>query len=833
MSVLKLAYRLTLYAPRSVDANEGSPLIPAAGAWHSEAFQVATIQGVSGFRPYLDMPTGDRGTVTLPEYKTVVGRFRVRLLDARQSGNSSNLTRWVTAFVGDATGAIRLKGRLVYIEESTDGGSTWNPFYVGRVSSFNLQDPLNYSIDIDDPIQELQQQIFLDRPNVSYCTFQLTLPIGLSKAFSVIPAAIPLTGIIKNYLNVAGEPYIVVDRSSVMRPDNVETETLISGYSNIDQGYFIGKCRVAVSNTTTGQSGEYWVTACFSERVGDRYAVNQVVLVPLPGDDPKYLPLSALHVGDGVTFTIYNGQQQTNDLQAPFFLGDVHPLQLCMDILDGYFGRLSNGNPVKAINYDASAFAALMNTGQYPVGRFKIEKSWKAIDFLEQAICKPYSIGFRVEPRLVGGIPKAVLVPYSTALPLTLPSSTITSDDVVAGVDVKWQPGTPITQWSVKYHNDFGTVIADERKRSNGIYDPIAAISSFENIDTVLDVSDLDSPPVTLTIDAMGVRGVLGTSLNIDLNILNQNQGYWAERTALGLLANYKQRYTTGAPLVTLECRRTSTVNSLKLGDWTLVNLDLLPNSFTHGRGGTRLFQVLKKSENGASQTLDLIDSAQNVVMTTPTVGALAAGSTLDAVLLPVTASVSAMVNVQYAVTDATTSSLASTSAAWTQLTYTGSAATASLFTINHLPSGKRIFARARLEALTTADCKIPSAWVSSSNGYLDITSLPAPSGLSITAITAKSATVNWTVGTADYPVEVLLASPSTASLQSVAKLQAGSVFYPLTGLDKNPSPIHKVAVRHVDLYGGASPMLTGSFTASGANTALPAMGPVLVYISG
>ena len=134
-----VAYRATVFISRSDDASETTVLTPIAGAPHSDQFKIATRTGVVGFQPYMDFPTGRRGKIDLLSKKTDVGELSFEIIDMRPPAGGANATRWVTAFIGEKEGIPRFARLKCYIEESLDGGVTWNPFFTGRVRSLALK----------------------------------------------------------------------------------------------------------------------------------------------------------------------------------------------------------------------------------------------------------------------------------------------------------------------------------------------------------------------------------------------------------------------------------------------------------------------------------------------------------------------------------------------------------------------------------------------------------------------------------------------------------------------------------------------------------------------
>ena len=75
------AYRLRVYAPRSIDAAEATVLTPVAGAPHSDNFQVTTLPNIAGWKPYLYHPEGRTGKIEVLSRVTDIGIISVLLQD--------------------------------------------------------------------------------------------------------------------------------------------------------------------------------------------------------------------------------------------------------------------------------------------------------------------------------------------------------------------------------------------------------------------------------------------------------------------------------------------------------------------------------------------------------------------------------------------------------------------------------------------------------------------------------------------------------------------------------------------------------------------------------
>src|SRR5213078_1242316 len=172
-------------------------LTPAAGAVHSDPFRVTTHPSLAGWKPYLQPPRGRRGRLDPLNKSVDVGELAFAIIDQRTTAGGSNLSRWVTAFLGDPNGNPQWMALRVFAEESLDGGTTWASFWTGSIQTARLLDKLRFELVTRDRRQDLRSQVFVGRPHLSAGgAMGALLPIGLSAAYGVQSAVKPLTGAI-------------------------------------------------------------------------------------------------------------------------------------------------------------------------------------------------------------------------------------------------------------------------------------------------------------------------------------------------------------------------------------------------------------------------------------------------------------------------------------------------------------------------------------------------------------------------------------------------------------------------------------------------------------
>ena len=143
-------------------------------------------------------------------------------------------------------------------------------------------------------------------------------------------------------------------------------------------------------------------------------------------------------------------------------------------------------------------------------------------------------------------------------------------------------------------------------------------------------------------------------------------------------------------------------------------------------------------------------------------------------------------------------------------------------------PAGARLWMRGRTLALSTFAAQLPSSWVlASSNGYADLTPLPAPSALASSSLTAYGATLLWTEGSTALWTEVYLASTYSGGSSSDWQL-ALPVLAPSSagrGVLPNLQPLssYLAGVRHVDRAGGVSAVTSLALSTPSTASALVA----------
>lgn len=814
-------------------------LSPAASAPHSDDFKVTTKSDLSGWQPYMRPPRGERGSFSLDKGSSTVGTYKVTLLDKRT--DTDNINRWVSAFIGDTDKKLTIVGKKAYIEESIDDGATWTPFFVGRVNDVNLESLLEVSFTIADSLDLLKQDVFVTLPRVSYLVHRSIWPLGFTTDLETTDggskyAAVQgfrVTGVRGTGNDANNVRFLTLDNTSMNRPDNVWG--FGNRYPQIDTstGYntTIGQEPFRLRVSKGGSVYHYRIDSVRSQsntyKQADTFnSIQELLIRELPVDDHQWSDISNIQVGD--TFDVWAYQYRSDDKKVSSFFLNEDPYTITRDILDGKFFSSGSLTIPVTIPYDESSIDALETTQVLPETVYRVKDSMEAAKFIEEHVCRPFALGYTFEPQLDGGVPKSVMKFFSTRQPTTLTGlPTISGADVVSNSSRNWSSEEPVLYVVGTFYMEN----AKNRLQSN--YTDMSFEPTSEN--SYLYVhgfeTNTDSSYKPVSIDFMGLRGINTNASNQGEEAKLQNvpaYQYVLNKTAR-FVQDYFYRNRYGNPVVRLSTARNSTTTSIEVGDFTLVEVDALPNQATHTRGGTRVMQVVQKTPNGLQFDFQLVDAGVNEVMNTPSLGSLS--SPVDGnVQFTITTDEEADVEVEYAVVLNGGSVPASSSDQWLLSGVYPLNDDVMTVTLSNLPEGRRIYVRIRAVAPVNVGMKLPSPWVTSAG--IDLSNIDAPTSVVVSAITSRSARASWTNTNADYLLEVWLASPADTPDTIIATLPVSSSMYLLRGLDKNSSTSHTVGIRYVDGVGGFSPFATSTFTASGSAAILDAPAAILLYVT-
>lgn len=870
MTLLQPAYRLRMYAPRSVDPTEATVLVPTGGAPHSDPFQVASIAGVSGYKPYLmDAPMGRRGRIDLLTRKLDTGTLSFTLIDKTLTAGD-NLTRWWNAFWGDASG--KPAGRLrVEVDESLDGGATWPIFATMELAKTHLSQKNEIVLNLQDRVSTLAMKVFVGQPyaGLTYIAQPTLCPLGFRGAdYGTLKATTALPGTIGT-LQINATNYTPTDEcfASVAIASNsaqlgrqllltknllqalapnmlVEVQSLpIRSLGAIPN--YGGTARCHLKRLDNSNEGDFRVGTLFVAKdslagSATHFRIVGFMLHALASGDVGYLAVPPAATAVQIHLYVDGPAADTQ----PILIGDVDPATYVQDLCAGKYGYLYRapeilpsgkgyGDPVRAVGVNTSAatpgcVSDLVGT-RAPMRMPATEVS-DALKEIERICLENYWAPYLDKQGRVN------------IVDLRLPSSlagvgTITDTDVDEEQDCDWEhdPTQAILRLEITTYSE--TINTPTDLWMNPDPYPTAGVTALltqlaHKLETLY-IGSIDYGDKSYQIDAKGSRSMEGELLQNKARSVYLDD----ELTALG---NQMQRpFGYGLTTIPIRCRRTATVTALTQGALVICNASVVPDPATHKRGGSRVCRVLEISEDGPNITLRLADIGVNLFASTPTIGAPAqeTNNTYTGVTVSVTLNGSNQpAEVRYAVTDtAVGSAPADTSPLWTIAGYKTTAvvilgrrrlASGSTFPIRGVPPGKRIWVQGR-SMPTPSDAQMPSAWVlAGGTGYVDTAALPTPGGLG-ESHTDKTAQLTWTAGPTDLWVEILLATPTSDPRRRVALLEPGSALFDFTGLD--PSTGYRSEVRFtIGDYAGTG--TTKDITTAGSGSTAPNLVRFQVY---
>lgn len=839
---LRPIYRARLYAPRSVDPTEATLLTPRAGSAHSDEFKVASKGGVAGYQPYLHGgPRGRSSEIDPLEKATDIGEQVWTVLDKRTG--AGNLSRWLTAYVGDAKGGNQLLGLRFEVDESLDNGGTWSRFATSRVQAVKRSSGSKVwmQIYVRDVTDDLDNEIFVGPPHASassYAHHAQVAPLGLLRPYGDFTIVSPIRATVGalsgsgtytfrlDVVRTQGDPYRTIATKAFF-----ELHKLFGGgYGSADAGS--ATVWIAPAGTLIGAPGweayDFYMAGLYRST-----SINEVTAKPKTGTTTPALGASVdfyieTHVG-GVSEAL------------PLLINDTHPVTLLKDLLAGYFGKLTTAGAVTwAVPYNAANFATFEADTSLRKVRFIETTKANLHDWITENILRPNHLALKVNEN-----GELEIVDFRRSS-VTAPAFTLTNADLVSGKDsVNWDTdrAEAIAGVTVTYFGERRIPNGDLPKPWEAI-DPATALDySPPDIPTVR-IEELSDFPVKLVNLGSRALDVGGKDYDLPARGLrfragaDERDSEWDATTAgpranalrayaISLASDIRGPFGLGPTFYEIECRRPSANAALvKVGVTGVLDIDEIPDPATNLRGGQRLVICLSRIENGPRVRFRFLDWGANAVGTAPTLGApvLSANLPSSALTLPVTLNADSQVaRVDIAITSTGVAVRpAESSALWQAMSIVEASATITLARI--AGAGQRVWIRARSESAPGRGYSLPSAWAFPAASYLDLTALAAPSAVNVTSPTGDTQSVTWTNGAADLATEVFLVAGAVAPTgleteRVTAALPAGSVQLAVAGRTTAGAQ-YTIGVRHVDDVGNISAIASYTFVA-GAITAL------------
>jgi hypothetical protein len=733
-------YKLIVYAPRREDPTETTVLTPIAGASHSQPFQVTTMPegALPGFRPFMMAhPKGRTGKMDLKSRTVDTGQMDFQLVDARVGTNAQ---RWITAFLGDAKGKRRTLGARVEVFESLDGGTTWAPFWCGRMTKLPLAGRAAMTMSVRDAAEDLRHEVFTDTPHssIAYATRGTVFPNGRVGSYAGVDATAWATGTLRSTDHPSA-----MDRTIIVTGAPDGTDWVTDAVQAIDQTPSINLASdrylthpdalVRVKRLDTGTVGVFRLrkpggtlsrddsySAGYFDWVerGEGYRVTKIAIQQLLPGEIGEAPIPPS--GTDVEFAVIPGGEASSE--SSVFVDDVHPVAFIRDLLDGKFARLKAGTvqPQFVHPYETSEVSALIADESLGKVRGVFDAPESLRDLISE-ICLARGLAWRVN-----GSGRVSIID------VRLKSSSFTGPTITssADLDTSVAPGCSpdateqVTRMEATFYIDEVLTPAQIRKM----------VESGENV------------------PAGGIREKKGTyapadleeeaiqrekALKLDLRMLRvvQKDGERANPAAIyprlrELDHEVRAPYAHGAAEVSLPCLRTERTKDCQPGHVRLVNVAEIPNDAGNVRGGIIPMRCVSRMESGGRIDLTFVVLPDTVAVA-PAVGTLTA-SAIDAggwsVAVPVTANASGEAVEVWQCTTSTSVSVrpAEGDAGWLlaqRLSGTGSA-----YLDVPVASGGRMWIRARSVPDPAAGdrFRLPSSYAFPAAGYVDLTPAPA-----------------------------------------------------------------------------------------------------------
>jgi hypothetical protein len=840
-SQMRPAYRTTVYAPRGVDPTETTVLVPIAGAAHSDPFQVATVQGLAGFKPYLGWPKGTRGKLDPITKKRTSGTMPLALQDQRVGATGSNAVRWATTFLGDSAKRSQLKGCLVRIEEALDWDpvaltGTFVPYFTGRIQKVSLTSALLITLSLTDLANDFNQPIFLGapHPSVSYAFRASAFPIGLPYPWANVTPFDWLTGTIMG----GGEAF------NIPRFGSIQIDTAIDPWRTVITQTLDGlrhdtkSMLVVMKNLSTGRvglytnrdDGQYRGLASFSGKAPHWRFTNLYQIGRLDGPGALDVPAA----GTAVSFFIVPTGAPTEAL--PLFVQDVHPIQFMMDIADGKFSLSTDSAALRPLaardTSDGGPWAKLLADPSFIPIRPVVTEPTKANDVFEKW-CGPLGIGYDFD-----GAGKVYPIDLRRSAN-TVPVALITDTDLAAATDPAWDDDQSMALMAVEldYYIDSPVPLGDLTASTDTYPNipPTMLTASQKGVLVVGDTTALrDVGAKVQKIDCKALR-VMDGEINPANPLQSAADVLEARLDALGQEILYP--FAAGGITGTLPLRRPSPALAVvQNGSYFAHQCTKLPDPATNQRGGARLALCLSRNDQSEKSTISFLDLGAAVVAPQPAVTSAAVASDDPGGIDVVGVATTTGDSVEYWTCVTAPGTTVRPDERDTRWQSSGSGGTGTT-RLHGFPSGTRVWIRA-IERPPLERPSLPSAWAYlGGTGYVDMAGLTVVSAVTVPAPTlfANRADVTWTLGDVSQQVEVYLTIGGVPGTWTMAMLftvmPAGTAKIRLTNLVASTGYAVGVLVR--DPRGGPSTMATQTLTTTSTPGTAPAPTAVDVGFTG
>lgn len=779
--------------------------------------------GSSYFR---DAPLVGGQIVRAAECQVESNPWRVTLVDIGST---------FTAKIANSSGRLHLLGRLCQLRSALDSTASFAPIGTGRLTDLALnEDVASWDLDISDERWiERQTDIFAKSntmaivPHGPISQFQEAPPIPVTQTKWVCKQK--TSNVV--CLRYDGGPRLPIDQATADIIVNDAKVGVIPGNSGITAGNFQTLRFRNFNNSTDYEIAAFGFTIITP---GGRptYPTHSIYgfwndPVLLNGSETNHTDAwSKLYVwlvwsasqpalDSAINGYLYAPSHEPTDTLPQLIggAGGLHPGRL---VRNAYAGTYSATTSI-TVRASTAALDRWENEAAYGKVWFQITSPQNMADFLDERIYGPYNVAPVVDSS--GKIaPTRMWLPTSTQLNVA-GLAQITSTNALSAPTWSNPSREAVTavRYTQEHYGSFESVFA-------GLPANLRKASTQGSTYIHDTVTLLGRRQLTFRMGSVLIPGITVPPTTIPGGVVPR----FAVPLQQKLAGSIFTRFGDG-PIYT-EVQVSSSIDAttngaILPGAFVKMNVQgIYPNPVVPGRSGTRIMQVLKRDITPYGRAFSLLDAASTLAsLSAPTLTmALSSQSSRHAIKITV-ASVSSgarfEVHLGASSSTSSTSRPAANSSRWFPAVYNSTGALVNV--VGQLPSKTKIWGRVR----QARPMRISSPW-STANISVVMASITAPSGFSVTGLTAASGTAKWTNGSSVYGTEVMVDASSVATLTStnvVGIVPPQTTRFTYFGLNANDT--HKGGVRHFDPYGGKSAQATGTFTTTtGSAPAAPAM---------
>lgn len=757
-------------------------------------FQIYT-SGSSAVQYTFDETRLERG------YEWAIGGQDVRPLEGRAESQQwpvdvVDYSSGVTSILSDTSGRANLLGRLADFAINLDS-SGWRTLGTGRLSDIQLKENVGaYRFLMDD-------ELFLARNSLIFTqtTTVYIYPPGLQSTFmNFRPRQLGGANVVGKESNLVLVHFDAVAPISRSIWEEIRKDLTAQQFyhTNSTQGNF-----QFLRFNSCGLDFEVW-------GMGDSPAPSYVLQVL--DEQPLIMPVRVWVVDPSANLTTASSGQifPGNEIRLtrahlhmnsarpsptrPKHIGGefgTHPFQLVKDIWDGTYGDAT-------IRYDSTALNSLITNTFYPSMWWRITEPVVMEEWLEDHIFKPFGVvpfvnaDGRIEPYAVF-LPSSDVADVSTLFAFT-------------STNLR----TPHPTW-LQTKRELCTVVDYEQQ----------IVHSVGTEDFPADLLAVKSWTTEFVNDRVATLGRHLSEITYGGGIVADS--YQQLILAPALARETFDRFGDGPIWGRLHALSSGT-SGVTPGQFVSIGLATYPNVGLQGRGGSRVVQIMSKTNTPYGPDFDYLNAATtDAPLASPTLTVTTSGlSPLHSLVATIGGIPSSAASVgttspiirmdggwQLEFANAA-STLASNSTAWQPVASSNSSGA---FEITRLKSGSTYWGRVR----ATRSNRFRSAWVYTTSGVAT-QELTGPTGLAATGHTISTIDLSWTNSTAStgYNPE-MLASTFGGTLTSTALLPPGSDRYRMWNLSSGTT--YTFGVRYRDPYGGVSPSTTLSTETTGASS--------------